>query len=87
MENITHDDSARALATDYARSVRPLIDLIDSLRNLGVDKIVSLPRIAVVGDQSAGKSSVLEAISGIELPRGTGIVTKYADMIFGRFLG
>ena len=27
-------------------------------------------------DQSAGKSSVIESISGIQLPRGTGIVTR-----------
>ena len=30
----------------------------------------------VIGDQSAGKSSVLEAISGVQLLRGTGVVTR-----------
>ncbi|CAG9462480.1 unnamed protein product [Pedinophyceae sp. YPF-701] len=36
-----------------------------------------LPKIIVIGGQSSGKSSVLEAIVGREcLPRGTGIVTK-----------
>ena len=33
---------------------------------------MALPSIVVVGDQSAGKSSTLEAISGIQLPRGSG---------------
>ena len=36
-----------------------------------------LPQIVVVGGQSSGKSSVLEAIVGRDfLPRGTGIVTR-----------
>lgn len=29
-----------------------------------------------MGDQSSGKSSVLEALSGIPFPRGTGLVTR-----------
>ena len=38
---------------------------------------LSLPQIAVVGGQSAGKSSVLENIVGRDfLPRGSGIVTR-----------
>ena len=52
--------------------MRPYIDLIDNLRHLGLEKDVALPSIVVVGDQSAGKSSTLEAISGIQLPRGSG---------------
>uniref|UniRef100_A0A673FR81 Interferon-induced GTP-binding protein Mx1-like n=1 Tax=Sinocyclocheilus rhinocerous TaxID=307959 RepID=A0A673FR81_9TELE len=57
-------------------SVQPLIELIDSLRLIGIDKDMDLPSIAVVGDQSSGKSSVLEALSGVALPRGSGIVTR-----------
>ncbi|XP_028811045.1 interferon-induced GTP-binding protein Mx1-like isoform X2 [Denticeps clupeoides] len=56
--------------------VRPYIDLIDSLRLIGIDEDMSLPTIAVIGDQSSGKSSVLEALSGVALPRGSGIVTR-----------
>ncbi|XP_062866900.1 interferon-induced GTP-binding protein Mx-like [Trichomycterus rosablanca] len=56
--------------------VRPYIDLIDSLRLIGIEEDMSLPRIAVIGDQSSGKSSVLEALSGVALPRGSGIVTR-----------
>jgi len=38
---------------------------------------IQLPQIAVVGSQSAGKSSVLENLVGRDfLPRGTGIVTR-----------
>ncbi|KAB5523368.1 hypothetical protein PHYPO_G00151740 [Pangasianodon hypophthalmus] len=56
--------------------VRPYIDLIDSLRLIGVEEDLALPTIAVIGDQSSGKSSVLEALSGVALPRGSGIVTR-----------
>ncbi|KAL1252391.1 hypothetical protein QQF64_017084 [Cirrhinus molitorella] len=57
-------------------SVRPYIDLIDQLRSVGVQKDLALPTIVVIRDQSSGKSSVLEALSGIVLPRGSGIVTR-----------
>ncbi|XP_051719794.1 interferon-induced GTP-binding protein Mx-like isoform X1 [Ctenopharyngodon idella] len=60
----------------FIETVRPLIELIDSLRLIGLDEDIGLPSIAVVGDQSSGKSSVLEALSGVALPRGSGIVTR-----------
>ncbi|XP_054830379.1 interferon-induced GTP-binding protein Mx1-like [Eublepharis macularius] len=64
------------LYSQYEEKIRPCIDLIDSLRALGVEKDLALPAIAVIGDQSSGKSSVLEALSGVALPRGSGIVTR-----------
>ncbi|XP_063068011.1 interferon-induced GTP-binding protein Mx-like [Engraulis encrasicolus] len=64
------------LAQHYEDQVRPCIDLVNSLMSLGVEQDLSLPAIAVIGDQSSGKSSVLEALSGVALPRGTGIVTR-----------
>uniref|UniRef100_A0A8C2HU40 Uncharacterized protein n=1 Tax=Cyprinus carpio TaxID=7962 RepID=A0A8C2HU40_CYPCA len=57
-------------------SIRPFIDLIDTLRSVGIHKDLALPTIVVIGDQSSGKSSVLEALSGVALPRGKGIVTR-----------
>ncbi len=62
-------------------AARPLIDLIDTLRSHGVQQDLPLPQIAVMGDQSAGKSSVLEAISGVPFPRGTGLVTRCATQL------
>ncbi|CAO2632551.1 Interferon-induced GTP-binding protein Mx1 [Lemmus lemmus] len=69
-------DSVNNLCRQYEEKVRPCIDLIDSLRALGVEQDLALPAIAVIGDQSSGKSSVLEALSGVELPRGSGIITR-----------
>ena len=37
---------------------------------------IDLPQIAVVGNQSAGKSSLIESISGITLPRASGTCTR-----------
>lgn len=64
------------LRSGVEREVRPLLDLIDELRAMGIEQDLPLPQIAVMGDQSSGKSSVLEALSGIPFPRGTGLVTR-----------
>lgn len=41
-----------------------------------VSRTFSSVQIAVMGDQSCGKSSVLEALSGVQFPRGSGLVTR-----------
>ncbi|KAH7317218.1 dynamin family protein [Rhexocercosporidium sp. MPI-PUGE-AT-0058] len=47
----------------------------------GVGDHVALPQLVVCGDQSAGKSSVLEGITGIPFPRQDGVCTKFATEI------
>jgi replication fork clamp-binding protein CrfC len=56
----------------------PLVNqLQDAFAGLGMSCPIDLPQIAVVGGQSAGKSSVLENFVGRDfLPRGSGIVTR-----------
>eukprot|EP00469_Lotharella_globosa_P002761 CAMPEP_0167805126 /NCGR_PEP_ID=MMETSP0111_2-20121227/20983_1 /TAXON_ID=91324 /ORGANISM="Lotharella globosa, Strain CCCM811" /LENGTH=716 /DNA_ID=CAMNT_0007702201 /DNA_START=124 /DNA_END=2271 /DNA_ORIENTATION=- len=61
--------------------VRPIIDVVDELRAVGLQTQINLPQIAVVGDQSSGKSSLLEAISGVAFPKGTGTVTRCATQL------
>ncbi len=59
------------------QKLRKLITLIDQLRDCGVHEYIKLPRIASLGTQSSGKSSVLESIVGLDfLPRGDGVVTR-----------
>ncbi|XP_030477419.2 dynamin-related protein 4C-like [Syzygium oleosum] len=65
------------LAASHNDRIRPLLNAINRLRNLMVMKEgIQLPTIVVVGDQSSGKSSVLESLAGINLPRGQGICTR-----------
>uniref|UniRef100_A0A8C2HC69 dynamin GTPase n=1 Tax=Cyprinus carpio TaxID=7962 RepID=A0A8C2HC69_CYPCA len=63
------------------RGMEELIPLINKLQDafssIGQSCNLDLPQIAVVGGQSAGKSSVLENFVGRDfLPRGSGIVTR-----------
>ncbi|XP_029300762.1 dynamin-1a isoform X8 [Cottoperca gobio] len=56
----------------------PLVNRMqDAFSAIGQNANLDLPQIAVVGGQSAGKSSVLENFVGKDfLPRGSGIVTR-----------
>ena len=68
--------SSRDMDRFYHVRVRPLLDAVDQLRSLLQSEPIKLPTIVVVGDQSSGKSSVLEALSGVSLPRGQNITTR-----------
>ncbi|EXB36789.1 Dynamin-related protein 4C [Morus notabilis] len=68
---------AAPIVSSYNDRIRPVLDAVDKLRNLAVmDEGIELPTIVVVGDQSSGKSSVLESLARINLPRGQGICTR-----------
>ncbi|KZS94169.1 hypothetical protein SISNIDRAFT_410420 [Sistotremastrum niveocremeum HHB9708] len=62
--------------SEYATRTRDLIRLVNEIRATGIEAEVGLPRIAVVGNQSAGKSSLIEAIAGIRVPRSAGTCTR-----------
>lgn len=55
---------------------RILLAAINELSAYGIDSTIPLPKIVVVGDQSAGKSSLIEAISEIKVPRDAGCCTR-----------
>ena len=61
-----------------------LLDEIDQLRSQGISRYVNLPQIIVCGDQSSGKSSVLEAISGITFPTKETLCTRFATEVILR---
>ena len=65
----------------FEQSIRPILDCYDKIRVHLSEIGINFPCICSVGCQSAGKSSVLESITGIQLPRGTGTVTRCPIMI------
>lgn len=57
--------------------MKNLVKKIQNLSHLGIeDSNIRLPKICVVGDQSTGKSSIIEAISEIKVPRSDGTCTR-----------
>ena len=54
-----------------------LLNAIDSLRSQGISYYISLPQIIVCGDQSSGKSSILEALSGVSFPVKGNLCTRF----------
>jgi hypothetical protein len=52
------------------------INAIDELRQYDIEHVVKLPKIIVVGDQSAGKSSMMSALTGTHIPRKNGTCTR-----------
>lgn len=70
--------------TVQSREQRALFDIIDKLRSQGISRYVDLPEIIVCGDQSSGKSSVLEAISGMSFPTKDNLCTRFATELILR---
>ncbi|WEW59424.1 hypothetical protein PRK78_004896 [Emydomyces testavorans] len=61
-----------------------LLNVIDLLRSQGINRYVNLPQVIVCGDQSSGKSSVLEAVSGIRFPTKENLCTRFATELILR---
>jgi hypothetical protein len=66
---------------------RKVMDIVDKLRRTGLSGIVELPQLVVCGDQSSGKSSVLEAITEIPFPRKENLCTRFATEVSFSILG
>ncbi|KAJ9074623.1 hypothetical protein DSO57_1004425 [Entomophthora muscae] len=73
---------AKASTTDfpflepYCVRSREIMQLVDQLRDEGAAQDIDLPALVFCGNQSSGKSSLVEAISGICLPRSEGTCTR-----------
>ncbi|KAI2042180.1 hypothetical protein LOZ43_006839 [Ophidiomyces ophidiicola] len=74
-------DSLAALESDEQRQA---LDIVTQLRKCGLESVLSLPQLVVCGDQSAGKSSVLEALTEIPFPRNDNLCTRFATEIILR---
>ena len=75
MTSMTTSSTATGLADPT------LLEKIDKLFACNVGEHVDLPQLVVVGDQSSGKSSVLEALTCLPFPRESTLCTKYATKI------
>ncbi|TQV95281.1 interferon-induced GTP-binding protein Mx2 [Cordyceps javanica] len=73
------DEKPGGLLTSPAR-----LRKIDLLRDKNIGKYLPLPQLVAVGDQSSGKSSLLESLTGIPFPRGQQLCTRYATQITHR---
>jgi len=80
-DSLPTTSSIKAFLSDEQRE---LMDLVDQLRRAGLSSILQLPQIVVCGDQSSGKSSVLEAITEIPFPRKENLCTRFATEIILR---
>ncbi|KAF9482869.1 hypothetical protein BDN70DRAFT_874456 [Pholiota conissans] len=69
-------DAQTISSSDYARKCRDLMSLYRDLLDLGAQTMFDLPRVVVIGGQSSGKSSLVEAVSGINVPRDSGTCTR-----------
>ncbi|KAJ5940454.1 hypothetical protein N7516_000622 [Penicillium verrucosum] len=73
-------DLTGADGLDNEKRIR-LLGIIDRLRELGISENVSLPQLVVVGDQSSGKSSLLEGLTGLSFPVASELCTRFATQI------
>ncbi|CAK7212755.1 hypothetical protein SEUCBS140593_001610 [Sporothrix eucalyptigena] len=62
--------------TAIGDKVKELNDTLGELQSLGIQHVASLPELVLVGDQSAGKSSLMSGFSDIFLPRSEGACTR-----------
>lgn len=70
VEEAARDDQMMVLT-------KKMIEIRSILQKVGQSSSLTLPSIVVIGSQSSGKSSVLEAIVGHEfLPKGSNMVTR-----------
>ncbi|KAF9362003.1 hypothetical protein BGX34_006783 [Mortierella sp. NVP85] len=58
-----------------------VIDKINKVNSHGLMHKLSIPQLAIVGDQSSGKSSVLEALTQLSFPRDKGMCTRFATQV------
>lgn len=72
------------MTEQYGLGDSAMLEKVDRLFACGVGDLVSLPQIVVVGDQSSGKSSILEGLIKKPLPRDSGLCTRFATQIVFR---
>ena len=65
--NNQNEDSMRIMNKTYTEQTARYIQLVSSMEAKYAKDFVELPKIVFCGNQSAGKSSLLEAISNVQV--------------------
>lgn len=72
-----HEDSFfHTSFQDIGKKLKACNDTLGELQQLGVSHDVQLPELVLVGDQSAGKSSLMSGLANLDLPRSEGTCTR-----------
>lgn len=58
-----------------------LLDAIDTFRSQGINQYISVPQLVVCGEQSSGKSSVLEGLTRLRFPTKDTLCTTFATEV------
>ncbi|KAI1825615.1 vacuolar sorting protein VPS1 [Xylaria intraflava] len=67
-----------------SESSRVLFDAVDQLQHCGAGRHIEIPQLVIVGGQSTGKSSLLQSLTDIPFPVGSGCCTRFATRIVSR---
>ncbi|KAK3844332.1 MAG: hypothetical protein J3R72DRAFT_76660 [Linnemannia gamsii] len=58
-----------------------LVEKINWVHSHGLKHNMSIPQMAIIGDHSSGKSSVLEALTSLSFPRDKGMITRFEILV------
>ncbi|KAL9056790.1 MAG: hypothetical protein Q9206_002619 [Seirophora lacunosa] len=85
-QSSTMTESNNVLDEDPFRNenTQRLFEAIDELRSCGANHEIGLPELVIVGDQSAGKSSLLQSLTDIPFPVADGLCTRFPTRIVSR---
>ena len=73
--NVQQSFSHRSF-TDIGMKLKACNDTLGELQQLGIQHVAQLPELVMVGDQSAGKSSLMSGLAELNLPRSGGVCTR-----------
>ncbi|KAI0003551.1 P-loop containing nucleoside triphosphate hydrolase protein [Xylariaceae sp. FL0662B] len=75
-DSFVHQSFAHPTFTDIGMKLKMCNDTLGDLQQLGVSHVAALPELVLVGDQSAGKSSLMSGLARVNLPRSAGVCTR-----------
>ncbi|KAI1826766.1 dynamin family protein [Xylaria intraflava] len=74
--SFSHQSFAHPTFTGIGIKLRAFNYTLGNLQRLGVSHVAELPELVLVGDQSAGKSSLMSGLARVNVPRSAGVGTR-----------